>query len=238
MKKSTFFLIKIALTALMLGVLIACFLPIKSNTLAHIVLSPFEKKFRNKIEFSSSRIWLPGNIFLEDMSIIDEKGRLYYCKTAEIKYNLLDLFLKRKGLLCNLKKIKLYRNIGLLDSVTSMLVIAKMPDVEFEEIGGGLQFRKDTVYIKDAYAYNDAIRIKGSGWIDKNGMLDCDVNFLFHKDITDKMPDAVKTVLLTREDGGWMGISFKVHGNYKKPSLHITGNKLELNIMEGLLSDE
>ena len=238
MKKRIFVLIKVALTGLVLGIIFVCTVPIKSNAIARIALLPIEKRFRNKIEFGSSGIWLPGNISLEEVSVIDLKGRLYRCKTAGIKYNLVDLFFKKGEFSFNLKEIKFYQNIGILDSVADMLVIPKMPDVEFREIDGVLQLRKNSLYIKNIYAYNDSIRIKGSGWIDRDGLLDCDANFSFYKDITDNIPAVVKETLLTREDKGWMGISFKAHGNYKKPSLHITGNRLELNITEGLFSDE
>jgi hypothetical protein len=82
------------------------------------------------------------------------------------------------------------------------------------------------------------MRIRGSGLIDKNGRLDCDVNFSFSKEVTDVIPDAVKTALLKHEKEGFMGIALKVKGNYKRPSLHITGDTIMLNIMEGILGNE
>ena len=94
MKERIFFPIKVALIVLALGIVVICVIPIKSNAVTHLALMPVEKRLRNKIEFSSSTVWLPGGVFLEDMSAIDEGGRLYYCKTADIKYNLPNLLFK------------------------------------------------------------------------------------------------------------------------------------------------
>lgn len=237
MKRAFLFLVKAALIISVLGILVVCLVPIKSNAVARIALLPFEERFRKSIEFNASKIWLPANIFLEGVSIIDESGRLYYFDTIDIRYNLEDLILKREFLV-NLKDVKLYQNIELLDSVADMLVISKLPDVEFREIKGILQLSKDTVFIKGIYAYNDRMRIRGGGWINNDGTLDCDINLSFSEDITDKIPDAVKIALLRREDGGWMGIALKGRGNYKKPTLHISSDSIRLNVREGALGDE
>ena len=231
-------IIKAILILFILIISLAYLIPIKSNIITHIILSPIENKFRKKIEFNDPYIWIPGRIYLRDASIIDKGGRLYYCKTFNIRYNLIGLLSIKKEFSFNLSDIKLYQNVGLLDSVANMLVISIMPDVEFEEIKGVLQLRKDVVYIKDVYAYNEKMRIRGSGWINKDGLLNCDVNFSFSKDVTDMVPDAVKAVILKREGGGWMGIALKVGGNYKKPSLHITSETLKLNIIEGLFRND
>ena len=138
----------------------------------------------------------------------------------------------------DLKGTKFYKNVGLLDSVADLLVIAIMPDVEFDEIKGILQLHKDGVFIKDFSAHNDKMRIRGGGRIDKNGSLDCDINFSFSRDITDKVPDPVKEAILREEGEGWMGIAFKARGNYKRPSLHISSEMIKLNIMEGIIGDE
>ena len=199
---------------------------------------PLKKKFQKKIDVGASYIWLPANIFLEDLSIIDEGGRLYHCKTFNLKYNLADLLFGKREFFFNLNGIRLYRHAGLLDSVADMLVIAKMPDVELEEIKGSLELHKNGAFIKNLYTHNDKMRINGNGWISRDGLLDCDVNFSFSKDITDKIPDAVKVALLRDEDEGWMGIALKVKGSYKKPSLHITANTIKLNILQGLLGDD
>lgn len=233
MKKGILSLINFVLILIALGVFFILIIPIKSNTFAHIVLSPVEKRFHKKIEFGTSRIWLPANISLEDVSIIGESGRLYYCKTFNLRYNLGDLLFKKREFFFTIKDIKLYKNIGLLDSIADMLVITTMPDIEFNEIDGTLRVYKNAILVKNFYTCNDNMRIKGNGWIYNDGVLDCNVSFSFSKTVTNMIPDAVKSTLLTHEDEEWMGITLKVKGNYKKPSLHITGDMLKLNIVEG-----
>ena len=76
MKRGIFFLIRTALIILVIGILVACLLPIRSNAVTRIALSPLEKRLQKKIEFSDSRIWLPANVFLEDVTITDKGGSL------------------------------------------------------------------------------------------------------------------------------------------------------------------
>ena len=238
MKKSAFFTIKFFLAGLTIGALLICIIPIKCVGLAHILLLPIEKKLGRQIEFNASRIWLPGSVSLKEITVTDKTGRLYYCKKADIKYNLSNLLFKKKEFLFVFEEIKFYRNIGLLNSIANMLVISKMPNAEFQKINGALRLRDGGVYIKNIYAYNNSIRIKGEGCVDKDGALDCDMNFSFCKDITDKIPGVVKATLLRNEGDGWMGMPIKTYGNYKKPSLRITTNGVQLNIKEAVISDE
>lgn len=239
MRKNTLFLIRVSIILLLLGLSLVSFLPIKSRTIAHVLLAGVERKSQKNIEFNTSRVWIPGNIFLGDVSITDERGRLYHIDAIDIRYNLPSFLFKKRQFHFNLKGIKLYQDMGLLDSVAGMLAISAMPDVEFDVIEGTFELHKNAIFIKDIYVHNDKIRIRGSGWMDNDGSLDCDVNFSFSKDVTDMIPDAVKVTLLRREKTrGWMGIDFKVKGNYKKPTLHITSDTLKLNIMEGLFGNE
>lgn len=238
MKRNIFFLLMIILIILVLGIFFVGLIRIKSSTITHIALSPIERRFQKKIEFSTSRIWLPTNIFLEGVTITDKTGRLYYINTVDLHYNLIELLFKKREFFFVLKDIKLYQHMRLLDSVADMLVISTMPDVEFKGIEGVLQLHKSATFIKNVYAHNDRMRIRGSGWIDNNGSLDCNVSFSFSKDVTDIVPDVVKAALLKYEGDEWMGIAFGVKGNYKKPSLYITGDTLKLNIMEEILKDE
>ena len=238
MKRHLSIFIKFIAIAFVLGILIFCLIPVKSNRVARVILLPIENKLQKKIEFKESRIWLPANIFLEDVSIIDDSGTLYSLGTVDINYNLANILLNKRGVTFCLKDIKLYKNVELFDSVAEMLIISAMPDVEFDEIKGILALHRKTIAINNFYAYNDKMRIRGDGWLDKDGLLDCNINFSFSREITDIVPDAIKVALLKHEDEGWMGIALKVSGNFKRPILHITGDTLKVNIMEKLLTSE
>ena len=234
MNKKIFFLLKISLAGLAAVFLLACIVPIRSKAVTDIILWPIKKRLNNKIEFTRSRIWLPGSLTLTDMSVLDSKGKLYYCEVADVRYNIFGVLFKNGKFSFELKKPRFYRDIGILSSVVDMLALSKMPDVEFTGIEGTVRLHKNATYIEELYAFNDSMRIRGNGWISKDGSLDCEIRFSFHKDIIDKVPNAVRSLLLTPEEGGWMRISFKVKGNYKKPSLHIISDRIRLNILEGI----
>ncbi len=210
---------------------VASFVPVKSKAFMDILLLPVENRFETDIRFSSSEVRLPAHISMGGVSVVEENGRLYYFDTLDIYYNLIDLLLKREVFFA-IKRAKLYQKMSLLNSVTDILVISELPDVEFEKIEGVFQLKSKGTVIKRFYAYNDIIRIRAVGWADKEGTLDCDVNFSFSEALTGRVPDAVKSALLKDEGGGWMGIALKVTGNYKRPSIRITGDALKVNIKE------
>lgn len=234
MKKGILLLLKAILIVSALNILVVLVIAMKSNAITRAILMPIEQRIQKKIEFRTSRIWIPTKIFLEDISIIDKGGKLYYVKTLDLRYNLLDLLFRKREFMFNVNDIKLYKNVKLFNSVADMLAISALPDVEFKEIKGALQLHKKSILIKDIYAYNNKMRIRGNGRIDSIGSLDCNISFSFSRGITDAVPDAVRTALLKYENEGWMGIDLKVKGNYRKPSLHIMGNKLKLEILEGV----
>ena len=235
MKKNGFKTIAIIL---LFGAFVLFLVPVRSANIAHVLLLPVEKKIQKTIEFGTSRIWLPGNLYFENISILDKKNRLYRAKTAEVRYNLVDLLVGKREVSFDIRGVKVYTEIGLLDSIAAILSISKIPDFTVDQLTGALQLRKDAIYLKDIYAASDKIRIRGEGWLNNNGLLNCDINFSFSRDITDMIPEIVREILLRDEGNGWKGIAFKVTGNYKKPSLHLTGETLKINIMDAIFKDD
>lgn len=210
-------------------------IPIKLNIINHFILSPFEKKFAATIQFKTSRIWLPGNILLEGVSASDKGGMVCQAATVNINYNIAAMLLGKKEMLFSAKDIKFYKDVGLLNSVSRVLTMPTIPNVDFNTIEGDFDFQKDAVLIKKAAASNMNIVISGDGLIKKDGTLDCNVHFSFNKSIVDTIPDIIKTTLLSNEKDGWMGITLKTAGNYAKPSLRINSDMFQLNIKETIL---
>ncbi len=137
----------IAFILLALALLIVSLLPIRSKILTDLLLFPIEKKFQTDIEFSSSSIWLPAHVLIDEVSVIEESGRLYHVNSIGVYYNLVDLLFKRE-IFFVLEGVKLYQNIGLLDSIANMLVISRMPDIEFDKIEGVVQLKNSGTIIK------------------------------------------------------------------------------------------
>jgi len=237
MKKKNLTFIKTFPAILAACIFLICIIPIRQPCAARLILRPLEKKLRNKIEFKSSLVKVSRGISLWGVSAIDAAGRGYYCASADVRYGLPEFILKREFSFA-LKDIKFYGNIGLMDSVTEILSIDRLPDVEFNEVSGTVRLLEEGVSIKNASASGDSVRIEGGGRVGKDGMLDCDIHFSFSPDITDKVPEVIKAALLEPEDGNRMGISFKAYGNYKNPSLHLRSDGLKLNIMRGIFDDE
>jgi len=224
-------LIKAALILFLL-VCLLLFLPIRSNTVNHFILSFFDDKVAKAIEFENSKIWLPGNIFLGGISASDKGSVLLQAETVNINYNLAAMLSGKKEIVFSAKGVKFYKDISLLNSVSNILTIPKMPNIGFSAIDGDLEIHKDAVLVKRLAASNDDMVINGEGSIKKTGDLDCTIHFSFDKHITDTIPDFVKMTLLSEEKDGWMGITLKTTGNYAKPSLHVDSELFKLNIKE------
>ena len=226
---------KILLILLPVTALSLIFIPLHSDALTGILLKPLELKYKKKIEFEKSIIRLSSNISMDKVSILDENGQLYYIEDLEVKYNALNILFAKKWVELDLKEVKLYKKMDILNSVADILVISSLPEVEFDGIESLLEIYHNAVYIKELSAYNEKMRIESSGWVGRDGPLDCNIKFLFAESLTDNMPEAIKKTLLVKEEGGWSSIVFKLSGNYKKPTLHIASDILRLNIMEGII---
>lgn len=234
MNKNIKSIIKISLILLLLVCLLAL-IPIRSNAINRFMLSPFEKKLAMAFQFKTSKIWLPGNIFLEGITASDKGGMLYRAESLNIKYNIQGLLFGKKEMSFCAKEVKFYKDIGLLNSVSRILTIPQMPNVDFNAIEGDFNFQKDATYIKKASARSGNMVIRGEGLIKNNGDLDCNVHFSFSKPIVDSIPDIIKMTLLSEENNGWMGITLKTTGNYAKPSLHIDSETFKMNIKETII---
>ena len=210
-------------------------IPIKSNTLNHFILLSFEKKLGKKCDFKASKIWPPGNIFLEGVSISDKNGVLCTARDLNIDYNLAGILLNNKEFSFKAENLRVHQDINLLTSVSNMLTIPKMPDVEFKYIDGVLNFQKDALRIKNIAAETDVMKIAGAGWAGKNGDLNCRFHFSFGGTLLNNIPDIVKATLLTDEGGGWMGITLNATGNYARPSIQIDSETFKMNIRETIL---
>ncbi|MBN1872283.1 MAG: hypothetical protein JW800_06900 [Candidatus Omnitrophica bacterium] len=236
MKKNSYSIIKKSILIMLpIAVLSIIFIPIRSAIFTRILLLPIERKYDIKIEFSKSTIMLSSNISMNNVSILDKNKQLYYIGDTEIKYNATELLSAKKRASFNLKRLKVYNNVRILDSVAEILVISTLPQFEFDEIDCRAEFRRSSIYIDHLIARNNSMHVEGGGLIGKDGLLDCKLKFSFAKSVTDEIPDAIKKTLLTKEDGGWRSIKFDLTGNYKKPTLSISSSLLKLNIMEGII---
>mgnify|MGYP001619938387 CR=1 FL=1 len=227
-------LIKAALILFLL-VCTFLFLPIRSNTVNHFILSSLDYKIAKAVEFENSKIWLPGNIFLGGISASDKGSVLVQAETVNINYNLAAMLSEKKEIVFSAKRVKFYKDIALLNSVSNILTMPKMPNIGFSAIDGDFEIHKDAVVVRKLVASNADMVINGEGSIKKNGDLDCTIHFSFGKPITDTIPDFVKITLLSEEKDGWMGITLKTTGNYAKPSLHVDSELFKLNIKETII---
>lgn len=208
------------------------FLPIRSNAVNRFILSSVDNKIVKAVDFEKSKIWLPGNIFLRGFSISDKGKMLCRAETISIDYNLAAMLFGKKKIAFSAKDVKFYKDIALLNSVSSILTIPKMLNVGFSAVDGNFEIRKDAMLIKKLTVSNDNMVMNASGSVKKNGDLDCKIHFSLNKSITDIMPDFVKMTLLSEEKDGWMGITLETTGNYAKPSLHVHSELFKLNIKE------
>lgn len=224
-------LIKAALILFLFVCLLLLF-PIRSNAVNHFILSSLDEKIAKAIVFENSKIWLPGNIFLGGISASDKGSVLFQAETVNINYNLAAVLSGKKEIVFSAKGVKFYGDIALLNSVSNILTMPKMPNIGFSAINGDFEIHKDVVLVKKLAAINDDMVINGEGSIKKTGDLDCTIHFSFAKPITDTIPDLVKITLLSEEKDGWMSITLKTTGNYVKPSLHVDSELFKLNIKE------
>lgn len=227
-------LLKISLASVLM-ICVVILIPIRINSINRIILSPFEKKFSKKLGFKTSKIWIPGNIFLQGLSISEGNKIMVSAEELNIDYNMAFVLLREGGVSFKASGLAFQQNINLLASVSAMLTIPKMPHVSFQRIEGKLNFRKDAIYIKEITAVTNDMRVSAEGRVGRHGDLNCKLHFSFSDSVLKDAPDIIKTSLLNEEADGWMGITLNANGNYAKPSLSIDSETFKLNIKEGAL---
>lgn len=201
------------------------------QTIVTLHNSYIEKYVGVNINFSSSDISLLKEWRFGNVDISSKKG---YTLSIEHMVLFPPFFSLGKGEInanCKAKNISFHKELPLLNSIFKLLSIQSIGDITFDSIEVNIALSRNKIEMNDLKALSKDIRVVGEGSVDTDdGLMNYSLKFLFSKDITDNLHNAIKISLLKPEDAYWMSLNIKASGNYKRPNLSLESDFLNLNI--------
>ena len=107
----------------------------------------------------------------------------------------------------------------------------------YKEINGTIEVYSNGITLKKFSADGNQIRLFISGDIFYNSVIDANVTILFSKDVLKDIPPELHSVIMNEEPKEWKSFSVKLKGNYRSPSVQISGKLFRLNIGTVVVKD-
>lgn len=98
------------------------------------------------------------------------------------------------------------------------------------DLSGALQTSGGTIHLQDLKATSDVIKFTITGDFRSDANIDSDITVYFSDTLFAKIPKQFIKGVLKDEGDGWQSFSMKLSGNYKAPSIQVTGKQFRLNI--------
>lgn len=100
----------------------------------------------------------------------------------------------------------------------------------YNSVSGAVELVKDGVRIIGLKALGDEMRIDLDGVVRFDNTVEIDTVIYFSQKFTKKIPDELRHVVLKDEPAGWESLSVRLSGNYRTPSIQLSGRLFRLNI--------
>jgi hypothetical protein len=98
------------------------------------------------------------------------------------------------------------------------------------DLSGALQTSRGDIHLRDLKAMSDVIKFTITGDFLSNANINADITVYFSDALFNKIPKKFIKGVLKEEGDGWKSFSMKLSGNYKAPSLQVTGKQFRLSI--------
>jgi len=97
-------------------------------------------------------------------------------------------------------------------------------------LSGALETSNGDIHLQDLKAESDVIKFTVTGDFRSDADIDSDITVYFSDALFAKIPKKYIKGVLKDEGDGWQSFSMKIKGNYKSPSIQVTGRQFRLNI--------
>lgn len=178
-----------------------------------------------------------NEIAFNDLSVVEKKtGIGFFAKYSRVKslgkgiqppqYAAIDLDLKD----VNFIKKETEKNMS-YDSLSGLVSIPFDSHWKYREIRGQIWALKNEVKVKDLMTTSDEIKLLLGGRLNYDtNKLESDIKIYFSEQLTKKIPEELLKVLLVDEKDGWKSLSVRLAGDYKTPSIQVSGKLFRLKI--------
>lgn len=178
-----------------------------------------------------------NELAFHDLSVVEKSTGLgFFAKYSKVRslgkgmqslqYSAIDLDLKD----VNFIKKETDKSMS-YDSLTGLVSIPFDSRWKYKEIRGQIWTLNNEVKVKDLMTTSDEIKLSLGGILNcSNNKLEADIKIYFSEQLTKKIPEELLKVLLVDEKDGWKSLSVHLAGDYKTPSIQVSGKLFRLNI--------
>ena len=100
----------------------------------------------------------------------------------------------------------------------------------YKDVSGTIEIFSNGFSLKDFTANGSLIRVSASGDIFYDNKVDMTVTIYFSREVLKDIPQELRSVIMNDEPQEWKSFSVRMRGDYRAPSLQITGKLFRLNV--------
>lgn len=100
----------------------------------------------------------------------------------------------------------------------------------YKEISGIVEIFSNGITLKNFTADGKEIRLLVSGDLYYNNVVNADITIYFSKDVLKDIPPELHSIIMKDEPQEWKSFSVNLKGDYRTPSVQVSGKKFRLNI--------
>jgi hypothetical protein len=119
-----------------------------------------------------------------------------------------------------------------LDSLSKIIEEPFTGNWNYMRMSGSLRPIRGGIEITRFKADGEEMRISIKGSVFRDGTIKSDIDISFSAKMTEKIPEELSAVLLSDEPGLRKGLSVSLTGDYKSPSIQVTGKLFRLSVKE------
>lgn len=189
------------------------------------------KKLGIAIDYSLGPSTLLGTWYLNDVKITTKTGYRLDIERIELRPSFAVLRAGEISFVCRSENLKFHKELPFVNNVRTFLSIPPAEGIRFDAVNGTVSLKKNEVKVGGLEAEHKDMRILAEGTVDTSAeSMDYECVFLFSDRLTSNIHDVLKFAILTKDEPGWMRLELNVHGDYKKPSLKLKNDLLDINI--------
>lgn len=119
-----------------------------------------------------------------------------------------------------------------IDSLSKIVEEPFTGNWNYMKMSGSVKPIRGGVEMTRFEAAGDNMKLKMDGSVLESGPIEAVINISFSAESAKKIPAELASVLLSDEDGGWKTVSVNLSGNYRSPSIQVTGKMFRLSVKE------
>lgn len=126
---------------------------------------------------------------------------------------------------------------SMYDSLDKLVAIPFEGRWAYRDVSGTIEIFSNGLTLRSFAANGSEIRISLAGDIFYNSTINMDITIYFSKSVLKDIPDELSSVIMQDEPQGWKSFSVNTKGDYRSPSVKVSGRLFRLNVGTMVVKD-